>query len=124
MRCGWALQAWIEEMSLFVKTLDPLHMLTVGEEGFYSSTCSRVHLNPGSGSRRTGIASSPWALMEGQDFVANHAVGQSAAVFRFHRRQRPRVKTRVESPLGFRRYPVYVCFLTRRPTSALYYCEP
>jgi hypothetical protein len=27
--CGWALQAWIEEMSLFVKTLDPLHMLTV-----------------------------------------------------------------------------------------------
>lgn len=34
----------------------------------------RVHLNPGSGSRRTGIASSPWALMEGQDFVANHKV--------------------------------------------------
>ena len=75
--CGWALQAWIEEMSLFVKSLDPLHMLTVGEEGFYSSTCSRVHLNPGSGSRRTGIASSPWALMEGQDFVANHAAGMS-----------------------------------------------
>lgn len=73
-RCGWALQAWIEEMSLFVKALDPLHMLTVGEEGFYSSTCARVHLNPGSGSRRTGIASSPWALMEGQDFLANHAV--------------------------------------------------
>lgn len=61
-------------MSLFVKALDPLHMLTVGEEGFYSSTCARVHLNPGSGSRRTGIASSPWALMEGQDFLANHAV--------------------------------------------------
>lgn len=39
--CGWALQAWIEEMSLFIKSLDPLHMVTVGEEGFYSSTCSR-----------------------------------------------------------------------------------
>lgn len=65
-------------MSLFVKALDPLHMLTVGEEGFYSSTCSRVHLNPGSGSRRTGIASSPWALMEGQDFLANHAVREEA----------------------------------------------
>jgi hypothetical protein len=24
--CGWALQAWIEEMSLFAKALDPLHM--------------------------------------------------------------------------------------------------
>jgi mannan endo-1,4-beta-mannosidase len=71
--CGWALQAWIDEMSLFVKTIDPLHMLTIGEEGFYSSSCSRVHLNPGSGNRRTGIASSPWALMEGQDFLANHA---------------------------------------------------
>ena len=72
--CGWALQAWIEEMSLFVKALDPLHMLTVGEEGFYSSTCARVHMNPGSGLRRTGIASSPWALMEGQDFIANHQI--------------------------------------------------
>ncbi len=72
--CGWALSAWIEEMAVFVKSLDPHHMVTIGEEGFYSSSCSRVHLNPGSGDRRTGIASSPWALMEGQDFVANHAV--------------------------------------------------
>ena len=47
--------------------------VTVGEEGFYSSTCERVYLNPGAGKRRTGIASSPWALMEGQDFNANHA---------------------------------------------------
>ena len=46
--------------------------MTIGEEGFYSRTCERVHLNPGAGKRRTGIASSPWALMEGQDFLANH----------------------------------------------------
>ena len=43
-----------------------------GEEGFYSSTCERVYLNPGAGKRRTGIASSPWALQEGQDYLANH----------------------------------------------------
>eukprot|EP01025_Chloroclados_australasicus_P023458 TRINITY_DN2376_c0_g1_i8.p1 TRINITY_DN2376_c0_g1~~TRINITY_DN2376_c0_g1_i8.p1 ORF type:complete len:1394 (-),score=237.96 TRINITY_DN2376_c0_g1_i8:1244-5095(-) len=70
--CAWALQAWIDEMSIHVKALDPNHMVTVGEEGFYSSTCHRVHANPGAGSRRTGIGSSPWALQEGQDFIANH----------------------------------------------------
>jgi len=70
--CGWALQAWVEEMSLFMKAVDPYHMVTIGEEGFYSRTCERVFMNPGAGSRRTGIASSPWALMEGQDFLENH----------------------------------------------------
>lgn len=34
----------------------------------------RVFLNPGAGKRRTGIASSPWAAQEGQDFLANHVV--------------------------------------------------
>ena len=72
--CGWAMQEWIVEMSQYMKAIDPHHMVTVGEEGFYSSTCERVHLNPGAGKRRTGIASSPWALQEGQDFNANHAV--------------------------------------------------
>ncbi len=71
--CGWALQEWIAEMSQYMKAIDPHHMVTIGEEGFYSQTCDRVFLNPGAGKRRTGIASSPWALMEGQDFVANHA---------------------------------------------------
>ena len=56
-----------------MRAIDPHHMVTVGEEGFYSSTCERVHLNPGAGKRRIGIASSPWALEEGQDFMAQHA---------------------------------------------------
>ena len=54
------------------QAIDPNHMVTIGEEGFYSRTCERVFLNPGAGKRRTGIASSPWALMEGQDYLANH----------------------------------------------------
>ncbi len=33
-----------------------------------------MFLNPGAGKRRTGIASSPWASQEGQDFLANHVV--------------------------------------------------
>ncbi|GMH38711.1 hypothetical protein BSKO_06595 [Bryopsis sp. KO-2023] len=70
--CGWAISAWVEEMSLYMKAIDPNHMVTIGEEGFYSSTCERVWLNPGAGIRRTGIGSSPWALQEGQDFLANH----------------------------------------------------
>jgi mannan endo-1,4-beta-mannosidase len=71
--CGWAMTEWVTEMAQYMKAIDPHHMVTVGEEGFYSSTCERVYLNPGAGKRRTGIASSPWALMEGQDFNANHA---------------------------------------------------
>ncbi|GMH38575.1 hypothetical protein BSKO_06459 [Bryopsis sp. KO-2023] len=70
--CGWAISAWVDEMSLYMKSIDPNHMVTIGEEGFYSSTCERVWLNPGAGIRRTGIGSSPWALQEGQDFLANH----------------------------------------------------
>jgi len=192
--CGTALQQWVEEMAPFLKAIDPNHLVTIGEEGFYSTTCERcapmsgprysrrgggrgrargaaparaaprqperpwragavgqcallqlgemgvsgsalmphrsllshakeasasqgrqggervagangrgvvqphalacilgrrgwvralltlarrggrVFLNPGAGKRRTGIASSPWASQEGQDFLANHVV--------------------------------------------------
>ena len=72
--CGASLQMWVEEMAPYLKAIDPNHLVTLGAEGFYSTTCERVFLNPGAGHRRTGIASSPWASQEGQDFLANHVV--------------------------------------------------
>jgi mannan endo-1,4-beta-mannosidase len=35
--CGAALQSWLEAMAPYVKGLDPNHLLTIGEEGFYSA---------------------------------------------------------------------------------------
>lgn len=43
--CSTALQAWIDEMAPYVKSLDPNHLLTVGEEGFYS-TSGQTDSNP------------------------------------------------------------------------------
>ena len=39
--CGYALQAWVEEMAVYMKAIDPNHMVGLGAEGFYSTTCDR-----------------------------------------------------------------------------------
>ena len=65
--CGDALQAWIDDMSVFFHDVDAgHHMLTVGEEGFYArDTPSELGAE--------GINPAPWASTTGQDFVRNHA---------------------------------------------------
>eukprot|EP01025_Chloroclados_australasicus_P004944 TRINITY_DN11367_c0_g1_i3.p1 TRINITY_DN11367_c0_g1~~TRINITY_DN11367_c0_g1_i3.p1 ORF type:complete len:843 (-),score=98.48 TRINITY_DN11367_c0_g1_i3:7-2208(-) len=61
---GSALQNWIEDVALFVKEIDPIHLLTIGEEGFFGeSTPLYLYANPGA-----------WATLEGNDFVRNHQV--------------------------------------------------
>ena len=35
--CQGQLQAWLESMAPYVKGLDPNHLLSIGEEGFYST---------------------------------------------------------------------------------------
>lgn len=51
-------------MSAFVKSVDPNHMLTVGEEGFYpASSPNAATINPGLS----------FASQSGQDFVRNHS---------------------------------------------------
>ncbi|CAD7701855.1 unnamed protein product [Ostreobium quekettii] len=62
--CPEAVQAWIEEMAPYVKGLDPNHLLTVGEEGFYS-TSGKTWANPQGAGR--------WPEEEGQDFINNHS---------------------------------------------------
>lgn len=41
------LQAWVDEMANYMKGLDPNHLLTLGEEGFYSLFKDGIPANPG-----------------------------------------------------------------------------
>lgn len=58
-----ALQAWIEEMAAYVKSLDSKHLLTVGLEGFYKKN-----------SRGTSAANPKHTPRSGTDFIENHEV--------------------------------------------------
>lgn len=59
--CTARVQAWLEEMAAYVRSVDPNHMITVGSEGFYGpSTPELLPNNPGA-----------WGIEMGQDFVNN-----------------------------------------------------
>ena len=54
---GDVLQAWIEDVAAYAKTLDDAHLLTVGTEGFYGVTDAARASNehpPGGGAERLG----------------------------------------------------------------------
>ncbi|KAL4425642.1 hypothetical protein ABPG75_009658 [Micractinium tetrahymenae] len=57
---------WVKEMAAHVKGLDSNHLLTVGEEGFYSATKASVPTNP-------GYPDTHWAEEWNQDFVVDHS---------------------------------------------------
>ncbi|RLM98683.1 hypothetical protein C2845_PM06G15560 [Panicum miliaceum] len=59
---GNTLQAWIEEMASYVKSIDPVHLLEIGVEGFYGPTTPELlHVNPDAYSGTVGA-----------DFIRNH----------------------------------------------------
>eukprot|EP00210_Caulerpa_lentillifera_P005910 g5650.t1 len=66
--CRDRMQSWIEEMANHLKSMDPNHMVTVGEEGFFSYE-SGLH-----GSNPDAQKGHDWAVKSGQDFIANHDI--------------------------------------------------
>ncbi|GAB4818410.1 hypothetical protein N2152v2_005456 [Parachlorella kessleri] len=62
--CTATLQSWIEDISKHLKSVDPNHMITVGEEGFYG-------LNSPQNSHNPQAPGAQWASETGQDFVNN-----------------------------------------------------
>ncbi|CAN6575958.1 unnamed protein product [Malus baccata var. baccata] len=61
---GDKLQDWIQEMAVYVKSIDPKHLVEIGLEGFYGpSAPDRVQFNP-----------NPYAQEVGTDFIRNHQV--------------------------------------------------
>ncbi|KAI3473049.1 hypothetical protein Pfo_030018 [Paulownia fortunei] len=55
---------WIEEMAVYVKSIDPKHLVEIGLEGFYGpSTPNKVQYNPNT-----------YAQQVGTDFIRNHQV--------------------------------------------------
>lgn len=66
--CADLLQNWIEEMAAHFRVYDSVHLLTVGEEGFYGLDDISEKVNPGV------AGGSHWAAESGQDFIRNHQV--------------------------------------------------
>ncbi|CAN0879533.1 Mannan endo-1,4-beta-mannosidase 6 [Linum grandiflorum] len=61
---GDKLQSWIQEMAVYVKSMDPKHLVEIGLEGFYGpSTPDRAQFNPNT-----------YATQVGTDFIRNHQV--------------------------------------------------
>lgn len=68
LNCADSINSWIEDMALFLKSVDPNHLIVVGEEGFYSKTSEKTWVNPDA----FFDGGAPWAVRSGQDFIWNH----------------------------------------------------
>ena len=59
------IQAWVGEMSAYLKSIDSNHLVTVGEEGFWGYNDANIGYNPEN-------SVSPWAALTGNNFTAQH----------------------------------------------------
>ena len=74
--CAPALQGFIEDASAALRSLDPNHLVTVGEDGFFGEhSCLNDLANPvgNRGYLDRGPPGSGWPLKTGQDVASNHA---------------------------------------------------
>ncbi|CAN6448659.1 unnamed protein product [Victoria cruziana] len=75
---GAILQAWINEMASYIKSLDQKHLVTVGIEGFYGHTTPEKLLNnPGEWAADLGSDFIQHSLSENIDFASVHAYPDS-----------------------------------------------
>lgn len=54
------MQNWVTEMAAYVKSIDRNHLLTVGEEGFYTATTNQTYCNPSSSAGKQAALCLPW----------------------------------------------------------------
>lgn len=72
---GDVLQAWLEEMSSYLRSLDPNHLIGAGLQGYFGgSTPELLKYNPPSANVYSGGLVGYNALCEGADFVRNHRI--------------------------------------------------
>ncbi|KAK9813329.1 hypothetical protein WJX73_000535 [Symbiochloris irregularis] len=57
-QCAAAVKSWVTMMAAYVKSLDPNHLVSIGDEGFYTSGTAATNINPAGG----------WAIQQGQDY--------------------------------------------------------
>ena len=44
--CAQSVFNWVDETSTFLKMVDPNHLVTFGEEGFFAANSTRAKFNP------------------------------------------------------------------------------
>lgn len=61
--CDSSVPSFLEDVTQYFRSIDTNHLLTVGEEGFYSQISEAKGNNPGT-----------WAEGQGQDFLRDHSI--------------------------------------------------
>jgi len=67
---GLVVQQWTAEMSAYVKSIDPFHLVTTGSEGFFGTSCPSC--NPAEYYANLGVATEQQHALEDIDYISAH----------------------------------------------------